>query len=118
MSWMWEAMLEEATIIDRSTVPDGRGGSKTAYTEGASIDAAFSYLDSDAMRIAEKDKTLSRYTITTRQNVDLQVNDIIRRESDQQLFLITSKGQDNKTPAISAMNMRQVSAREWELPNG
>ena len=115
---LWEAELETATIIDKTYVPDGRGGVTPAYTDGAEIQAAFSFGSSEQLRIAEQAQAVPRYTITTRQNINLQYHDVVRRESDKKIFRITSDGDDNKSPAVSSLDMRQVEAEEWELPNG
>lgn len=113
---LWESELEEATILDKTSVPDGSGGKVTQYKDGASIVAAFSFATSQQMRIAEKANAVPRYTITTRQNVNLQYHDVVRRESDKKIFRVTSDGDDNKSPAVSTLGMRQVEAEEWEIP--
>ena len=114
---LWEAELEEATIIDKTYVDDGRGGVTPAYIDGISISAAFSFTSSEQMRIAEAAQAVPRYVITTKQNINLQYHDVIRRESDKKIFRVTSDGDDNKSPDVSSLYMRQVEAEEWELPN-
>lgn len=115
---LWEAELEKAVIIDKTYVDDGRGGVTPTYKDGVSIDAAFSFTASEQMRIAEAAQAVPRYVITTRQNINLQYHDVIRRERDKKIFRITSDGDDNKSPEVSSLYMRQVEAEEWELPNG
>ena len=48
-------------------------------------------------------------------NVNLQYHDVVRRQRDGKIFRITSDGDDNHTPAAATLNMRQVTAEEWEL---
>ena len=115
---LWESELETATIITKTYESDGRGGVIPTYKDGISIDAAFSFSTSEQMRIAEQANAIPRYIITTRQNINLQYHDILRRESDKKTFRVTSDGDDNKSPAVSSLNMRQVEAEEWVIPNG
>ena len=58
------------------------------------------------------------YTITTGKAVNLQYHDVFRRVRDGKIFRVTSDGDDKHTPASAALNMRQVTAEEWELPHG
>lgn len=115
---LWESELEKATIIEKTFLPDGRGGVIPTYKDGLEIMVAFSFNTSDQMRIAEASNAVSRYTITTRQNINLQYHDVLRRVRDGKVFRITSDGDDNKSPAVSSLGMRQVEAEEWTLPNG
>lgn len=105
-------------IMDKRSVPDGRGGVITQYVEGAEIMAAYSFDTSVEARIGQQQGAESRYTLTTRKSVNLQYHDVVKRKSDNKIFRVTSDGDDNYTPATSALNMRQVEAEEWELPNG
>ena len=82
------------------------------------IDAAIVLDSSMEARIAEKQGVTALYTITTKKNVNLQYHDVIRRKSDGKVFRITSDGDDKHTPDSAGLNMRQVTAEEWVLPNG
>lgn len=115
MSLYMDAM-EDAVIIDKKTVDDGRGGFVTEYVEGATIKAAFSFDTSTEARIAEEAQAVSRYVVTTKKSVNLQYHTILKRTRDGKIFRVTSDGDDNATPASSSMNIRQVEAQEWELP--
>lgn len=117
MSLVDEAM-EKSYIIDKTTAPDGRGGVITRYVEGAEIKVAYSFDTSVESRVAEKDDALNRFTLTTKQSINLQYHDIVKRDRDGKIFRVTSDGDDNKTPASSPLDMRQVEAEEWSLPNG
>ena len=48
----------------------------------------------------------------------LEYHDVFRRSSDNKIFRVTSDGDDRKTPTSAKLDMRQVTAEEWELPNG
>lgn len=113
-----ENAMEKSYIMDKQTTPDGRGGVITTYKEGAEIKVAYSFDTSTQARIAEQAGTENRFILTTRKSVNLQYHDIVKRDRDGKIFRVTSDGDDNYTPDSSSLNMRQVEAEEWSLPNG
>lgn len=115
MSLLTEAM-ENCVMIDKVTIPDGYGGFITDYKEGAPIDAAVVLDTSMEARIGEQQGVTNIYTITTKKNVNLQYHDIFKRLSDNKIFRVKSDGDDKKTPPSAMLNMRQVTAEEYELP--
>lgn len=117
MSLLSEAM-ETCTMIDRTTAPDGYGGIITTWVDGATFQAAIVLDSSMQARTAAVQGVTSLYTVTTKKNINLQYHDVFRRGSDGKVFRVTSDGDDKKTPGSAALNMRQVSAEEWSLPNG
>lgn len=116
MSLLSEQM-EQCTIIDKTTSADGYGGVITQWVDGASFNAATVFDTSMQARAAEKQGVTAMYTVTTEKNINLQYHDVFRRERDGKIFRVTSDGDDKKTPASAALNMRQVTAEEWSLPN-
>lgn len=117
MSLLSEAM-ESCVMLDRITQPDGYGGVQKTWQEGAEIQAAIVYSTSMESRIASVQGVTSMYTITTEKNINLQYHDVLKRLRDGKIFRVTSDGDDNKTPASASLNMRQVTAEEYILPNG
>ena len=117
MSLLDDAM-EKFVMIDKTTEPDGYGGVMPVWRDGASFQAAAVLDTSMQARIGEKQGVTALYTVTTRKSMNLQYHDVIRRESDGKIFRITSDGDDKKTPGSANLNMRQVSAEEWRLPDG
>lgn len=111
MSLLDESM-ESFVIMDKTTIPDGYGGYKTEWKQGAEIAAAAVLDTSIEARVADKQGVTALYTITTRKNVNLQYHDIIRRTRDGKLFRVKSDGDDKATPASAGLYMRQVSAEE------
>ena len=117
MSLLNDAM-ETCTMLDKVTASDGRGGVVTTWQEGAEIKAAIVFDSSMEARRAEAQGVKALYTITTQKNVNLQYHDVLRREADGKIFRVTSDGDDKKTPQSATLNMRQVTAEEWQLPAG
>lgn len=112
-----DSAMETFVILDKVTTPDGYGGYYSRWIDGASIQAAATFDTSIEARVAEVQGVTSLYTITTQKSINLQYHDVLRRVSDGKIFRVTSDGDDKKTPPSATLNMRQVSAEEWELPN-
>lgn len=106
---------ESCHLIDKTTVDDGYGGYNAVWVEGANIQCAIVLNSSLQAKIAEKQGVTALYTITTSKAVNLQFHDVIRRDSDNKVFRVTSDGDDNKTPASAGLDMREVSAEEYKL---
>lgn len=117
MSLLSEQMTE-CVILDKTTSPDGYGGIITTWNDGASFFAAVVLDTSIEARVAEKQGVTALYTITTERSVNLQYHDVFRRLEDGKVFRVTSDGDDKKTPMSASLNMRQVSAEEWNLVDG
>ena len=117
MSLLDEAM-EKCIYLDKTTAPDGYGGTTTSWQEGAEFYAAIVFDTSMEARAADKQGVTSLYTITTRKNLTLEYHDVFRRIRDGKIFRVTSDGDDKHTPASANLNMRQVTAEEWSIANG
>lgn len=117
MSLLTEAMTP-CTPIQQTVSDDGYGGSVTGLAEDEPFDAAIVFDTSLEARQAEAAGVSSRYTVTTRRKKVLKHHDVFRRESDGKIFRVTSDGDDSFTPLSASLDMRQVTAEEWRLPNG
>lgn len=115
MSLLAEAM-EGCVLLDKQTESDGRGGYITTWVDGAEITAAITLDTSMEARVGEAQGVTALYTVTTSRALNLQYHDVFRRVRDSKIFRVTSDGDDKKTPLSARLDMRQVSAEEWELP--
>lgn len=102
-------------MLDKQRISDGEGGFITSWVEGAKFMAAITFDTSIEARAAEKQGVTSIYTITTDKNVVLEYHDVIKRLFDNKILRVTSDGGDKATPEGAALNMRQVTAEEWEV---
>lgn len=116
MSLLTEAM-EICTMLDKTTQPDGYGGLVKVWVEGASFQAAIVYDASLQARTASVQGVTALYTVTTGREVNLQYHEVFRRQSDGKVFRVLSDGDDLKTPKSATLNMRNVTAEEWKLPD-
>ena len=110
-----EKAYEDFTVINKTVVDDGYGGTKTTWVDGATIKGAIVFDSSVQMKIAQAAGVTAAYTLTVKKNVELDFHTVIRRESDKKVFRLTSNSDDKKTPESAGLNMRQYSAEEWVL---
>lgn len=115
---LYEIMMEPCHIMDKTTVPDGRGGVETVYVEGAPIEVAFPFEGSQTVVIGNQETVTDFYTFVTYKKVLLQAGDIVKRDNTGDTFKVESNGEDSTPPNISSLDMRQVKAKKWSLPNG
>lgn len=116
MSLLSEAM-EKCTMLDKTTSADGYGGYITTWKDGAQFLAAITFDTSMEARSANHQGVTSVYTITTGRELTLEYHDVFKRNRDLKIFRVTSDGDDKYTPQSATLNMRQVTAEEWSLPN-
>lgn len=114
MSLLSENMTA-CTMLTQTKTPDGYGGYTEQWQDGETIKAAIVRNSDTETKIAEAQGTKAIYTITTRKNINLQYHNVLRREEDGKIFRVTSDGDDNKTPRGAGLNMRQVTAEEFNL---
>ena len=112
-----ENAMEDCVIMNKAIIDDGYGGYITTYVEGVHFNSAIVLNNSMEARIAEQAGVTALYTITTSNALNLQYHDVFKRVSDGKIFRVTSDGDDKKTPASATLDMRQVSAEEWKIPD-
>lgn len=117
MSLLSEAM-SKCVMMNKQTSDDGYGGYITTWQDGAQFDAAIVFDTSIEARRADIEGVSSLYTVTTGRALTLEYHDVFRRLTDNKIFRVTSDGDDKFTPPSANLDMRQVTAEEWELPNG
>ena len=114
MSLIDEAMTL-CVMIDRTTQPDGEGGTLTNWIEGAAFNAAITFDNSIEAKAAAVQGVTSLYTVTVSKRVKLEYHDVFKRLSDGKVFRVTSDGDDKITPERASFQFAQVSAEEWAL---
>ena len=110
-----ENAYESFTILNKTIVDDGYGGTTVEWTDGITIQGAMVFDNSTQMKIAQSMGVTSSYTLTVKKSVVLDYHTVLRRESDKKIFRLTSDSDDKRTPEEASLNMRQYSAEEWQL---
>lgn len=110
--------VEKCTMLEKSKQPDGEGGWRNVWRDGAEFEAAITYDTTLEARVAEQEGMKATYTVTTEKSTMLDFHDVFKRNRDGQVFRVTSQGDDKKTPQSASFQVSQVAAEEWELPNG
>lgn len=115
MTMLYEAMMVDCVLLEKTRVSDGLGGWITAWTDGEEFKAAIRKDDTLQARQAEKAGVTEVYTVTVNREKPLEFHDVFRRVKDGQVFRVTSNITDNTSPEFSAINFGQVSAEAWVL---
>lgn len=114
MSLLEEA-YEDFTVINKTVVDDGYGGTEIVWSDGATIRGAIVLDSSTQMKVAQAMGVTSSYTLTVKKSIELDYHTVLRRESDKKIFRLTSDTDDKRTPSSAGLDMRQYSAEEWKL---
>ena len=111
-----ESMMDACVILDKTTRNDGVLGRVEVYVPGASFNATIIKDNSMEARLAEKQGVTEVYTVVTEKGFGLSYHDVFRRESDGQVFRVTSNQKDSEAPEASTVKIGKVTAERWELP--
>lgn len=110
-----DAFKSDCVMLDKRSVPDGIGGFTHEWVEGAAFSAAIVKDNTLEARVAEKEGVTEVYTVTTDKALELDYHDVFKRLSDGQVFRVTSRITDSKTPKVASFAFGQVNAERWEL---
>lgn len=102
-------------MMDRVTMPDGYGGYKPTFADGAHVMIAIVLPKPQEIIAAQQKGVKVEYDVLTRKNINLQYHDVFKRLEDGKIFRVTSDGDDNKSPDRATIDLRKVTAEEWSL---
>lgn len=108
---------ENLVMLDRRTVPDGYGGIKTQWVDGAGFTAVMTQPQSGSAEIADAITESKTYKVVTGTNITLNKDDYLRRVRDGKTFKILNGNADRLAPDDSELQMRVTTAEEVTLPN-
>ncbi len=106
-----DAIKETFVFVEKTRTPDGQGGFFNSYVDGDSFEASIT-IDAPApvFIVAEQKDIAGPYLITVDSNIELSVNEIVKRASDGRYFIITSDTKDGKTPKTAGLKKTVVKA--------
>lgn len=106
--------MKPCTLFNKKQESDGQGGYKTTWEEGVAFDAAIVVDTSIAARVAEAQGVKNIYTVTVPKTMRLDFHDVFRDNKTGRFYRVASKD-DRTTPESATMNMRQVTAEDWDF---
>ena len=112
---LYETMMDDCVMMNKSSVPDMIGGFSNEWVDGAAFRAAIVKNSTLQAKIAEKEGGTELYTVTFAKSLPLAFHDVFKRTSDGAVFRVTSNVTDSKTPNVSTFQFGQVSAERWVL---
>lgn len=113
---LYETMMEDCVMQDKTTTSDGLGGFTSSWQDGAHFRAAIVKNQTIEALVAEKQGVTELYTITVDKGVTLDFHDVLKRVKDGLTFRVTSNIKDSQTPKVASFQFGQVTAERWDLP--
>lgn len=110
-----ESMMEDCTMVDKKSTPDGLGGFTNEWVDGAAFKAAIVKNNTMEAKIAQKQGVTEMYQVTVPKGTPLAFHDVFKRNSDGAVFRVTSNIKDSETPKVASFQFGQVNAERWEL---
>lgn len=103
-------------VLNESIEDDGYGGTISVYRRGATFEAVLNLDDSLNAQIAQAQGVKGVYTLTCEKSLNLPWRTVFCVADDEtNAFRVTTKEFGNATPGVSALNLRQVNAEDFEL---
>lgn len=109
-----DSRMEDVTMLDLASVPDGFGGVIREWRDGAKFRAAIVMKSTTDAEIAYQQGAKRLYTVYTRQIVKLERGDRIRREKDGRVLRVVSDAAEDSTPGSSVLDLYRVNAEAVE----
>ena len=113
--FMYDALNEPCVRVERKRTPDGEGGYVDVWSETEEFEAAITIETSTEAEIAKQLGVKSVYLVTLPRGLVMDYHDVFKRVSDGQIFRVTTKSEDKKTPPFASISFSQVKAEEWAL---
>lgn len=110
-------IMEDFHLIDKVTTDDAYGGVTVGYRKGASLKVKVIKNNSTEAIVAEKQISTEFFTVVTK-GVKLDYHDIIRRDSDNEYFIVTGREKDSDAPPQSTVQLAKATCERWTVPDG
>ena len=106
----------ECVTLTKRRMDDPLGGYTIEWADGAHFSAAWEFMSSPEVVVAEQQDVNRVYRIYVPKELDLDYHEVFRRVDDGQTYRVTNPGKDRHTPATSRLNRRLIEVEKWELP--
>ena len=111
---LFEEAMEDCVILSEKRVPDGSGGTVTAWADGSPFRAAVVLDTSDGIVAGDMARVQNVYHVYVDPADALSYHAVFRRVSDGRVFRVTQEGKT--APARASFRLSVCTAEEWEVP--
>ena len=111
---LFEEVMEDCVILSEKRVPDGSGGTVTAWEDGASFRAAMVLDPSAGVVAGDAARVHNVYHVYVDPADAPAYHTVFRRVSDGCVFRVTQEGKT--APARASFRLSVCMAEEWEVP--
>ena len=111
-----DSMMERCVMQDKTSAPDGLGGFRYVWTDGAEFEATIIKMSSPTVTVAEQQGVSEQYSVVVRSGVPLDFHDVFKRLRDGATFRVTGYARDSEAPAASTVQIAKVTAERWVIP--
>lgn len=101
--------MEDFCILDKTTSPDGYGGTIVVYKEGAPFKGVATQLQSQQMEIAYQEGQKRVYAIYFKPIVGLEKGMRVKRIKDGLTFTVSSSPDPNQTSSFSGIPLLRTT---------
>ena len=112
-----ENMMEKCHILNKIRQDDLFGSETITWQEGSSFEASIIKNSTTEAIVAEKQGITEIFTVVIKKGFVLSYNDYFKRDSDNQVFRVTSNVKDSEAPAQSTVRIAKVTAEKAVLPD-
>lgn len=106
---MLEDFFEDFTKMVETSADNDLGGVTADLTDGEGFRAGIFQNKTTRVMVATSEKIAVDYTIVARKSTELGFNDVVKRNSDNALFRVTSDCKDMETPVPAEEQYWQVT---------
>lgn len=104
------------TLMNKSVVDDGEGGTTTTWTEGAEFLNCMTLNTSMEARVAEKQGVTSVYELLVDKDFPIGYGDYFKDVATQVTYRVTSNPEDKVAPKSSTLKLKYLTAERRGLP--
>lgn len=115
MSYFFDA-FDDFYIKNRAVLPDGSGGTRVEWTNGAVVKMSLDLGDASEIRQAEAQGLKSVFTANFPIDTPVKYDDYLENVKTGAIYRITGNPQDNKTPETARFQSCFATAVRTELP--
>lgn len=107
-----ESRMRPFCILDKTTAPDGMGGTTVIYRDGAPFEAATTMLQSQELEVAYQSGQKRIYAIFFKPTVGLEHNMRVKRVENGRVYRITATPEPCQTAPFSALQLLRTTMEE------